>query len=158
MSRNKFVVQYDAVKYFDGYGNETMIVTPVSLLQNGAWEGQITIDIMARSLRGRNELADLCMIFFVDYHFEEFQNAGIVIKSASLSGDSEADDRNDKLYKSTITLDVRSEWERSIPIQSTVDVINLCVDIGNLNQSQPTFSPNLIIETTVELNDALLNL
>lgn len=158
MSRNKFVVQYDSIKYFDGYGNETMVTTPVALLQNGAWEGQINLDIMARSLRARNELADLCMIFFVDYHFEEFQKAGIVIKSASLSADSDSDDRNDKLYKTSITLDVRSEWERSIPIQSTVDVINLCVDIGNLNASPVIFSPNLIIETTVELNDALLNL
>jgi len=158
MNRNKFSVQYDPIKYFDGYGNETIVHSPVAVLQNGAWEGQITVDLMARSNRARNELSDLCMIFFTDYHFESFYKAGIVIKSASLGGDSESDDRNDKLYKATITLEVRSEWERSIPILGALDAINICADIVNTNNPNAIPSPNLTIETTLELNDQLLNM
>lgn len=158
MSRNKFTVKYDSIKYFDGYGNETIVNTPIALTQNGAWEGQITLDIMARSLRARNELADLCMLFFVDYHFEDFQKAGIVIKTSSVSADSESDDRNDKLYKTTISLDVRTEWERNIPIQNTVDAINICGDIGDTNSSVPVYAPNIVIETTLELTEHLLNM
>ena len=158
MSRNKFVVKFDTVKYFDGYGNETIVSTPSALVQNGAWEGQITIDIMARSNRARNELADLCMIFFTDYHFEEFQKAGIVIKPPSVSADSESDDRNDKLYKATISFDVRTEWERSIPVQSTVDAINICMEIGNTLSPVFTSAPNVTIENTLSLTDIMLNL
>jgi len=158
MNRNKYSVQYDPVKYFDGYGNETIVHTPTAVLQNGAWEGQITVDIMARSNRARNELSDLCMVFFTDYHFESFYKAGIVIKSASLSADSEADDRNDKLYKATITLEVRSEWERSIPILGVLDAVNICVDIVDTNNPNAIIAPNITIETTIELNEQLLNL
>jgi hypothetical protein len=158
MSRNKYSVQYDPIKYFDGYGNETIINTPVSVVHNGAWDGTITMDIVARSNRARSELADLCMIFFTDYHFEDFYKAGIVIKSSQLSADSEADDRNDKLYKTTVTLEVRSEWERSTPIQSTLDAITICMDIGNINQKNTIYAPNITIETSLELNESLLNL
>jgi hypothetical protein len=89
---------------------------------------------------------------------EDFQNAGILIKSSSLSGESETEDRNDKIYKSTITLDIRSEWERSIPIENIVNAINLCVEIGNTNDVNVVVAPNLTIETSIELSEALLNI
>lgn len=158
MNRNKFSVTYSPVKYFDGYGNETIINTPSAIVHNGAWEGSISIDILARDSRTRSELSDICMLFFTDYHMEDFQKAGILIKSSSLSGESEIDDRNDKIYKSTITLDVRSEWERSIPIDNTVNVISLCVEIGDTNNINMVAAPNLTIQTTIELSEALLNI
>jgi hypothetical protein len=158
MNRNKFSVHYSPIKYFDGYGNETIINTATSINHNGAWEGSISIDILARDSRTRTELSDICMLFFTDYHMEDFQNAGILIKSSSLSGESETEDRNDKIYKSTITLDIRSEWERSIPIENIVNAINLCVEIGNTNDVNVVVAPNLTIETSIELSEALLNI
>lgn len=157
MSRDKGSVQYSVVKFVDGYGHEKYVHTPSYFVQSGAWEGQINIDIETRSPRSRDELADLIAIGFVDTHHDDLKDAGLLIKNVNIGSPSEQDDRNDKLYKLAITLDVRSEWARHIPIENTVDIIHICVDFGNLAVDPPVLAPNLTINTSLSLIEALID-
>lgn len=155
MSRNKFFVNYEPIKYTDGYGNSKIISRPSSYQQNGAWEGTITMEIQARSSWTCTELTDLISLFFTDTYFETLQNMGIVIKNVSSGSPSEADDRNEKLFKRTISLEIRTEWTRVIPISKTIDVINFCIEFGDLNKEPFVPAPNLTIETSIQLLDIL---
>jgi hypothetical protein len=97
------------------------------------------------------------MMMFNDLKFEAFRKAGLVIKPPTISGISEGEDRQqEKIYKATINLDIRSEWRRLIPIDSLVDKINICIDIMNLHTKQPV--PELEINTYIDLADAIENM
>ena len=160
MSRNKGEVGWKNTTFVDGYGNSKTFSTPSHLIQAGAWEGQIAIDVETRSPRSRDELVDIISLAFVDTVFDDMKNSGVIIKSGSpnAGGPSEYDDRNDKMYKQTITFDIRSEWRRHIPIDSVVDAINICVDFGTLSSTPPKIAPNLEIRSTLELIQNLLDL
>jgi len=159
MSRNRGVVINTATKFVDGYGNEKIFSTPSHLLLSGAWEGSITIDVLTRGLRDRDDLVELVQLLFVDIRWDEMYKAGVSIKpNVSVGAPSEGEDRNDKLFKQTINLDIRTEWSREIPVDNILDIINICVDIGNLQTTPPTIAPNLSIVTSLELLDALQGL
>ena len=85
-------------------------------------------------------------------------NSGVFVKTISVGAPSETDDRNDKLYRQSITFEIRSEWRRHIPIDSVVDIINICVDIGNLSVTPPVYAENMQINTTTDLLNALSGL
>ena len=65
---------------------------------------------MSRSLRARDDLVELIGMCFTEVHFETLHQIGIIVKPISVSGTSETDDRNDKLFRQTLTLDIRTEW------------------------------------------------
>lgn len=157
-NRNQGTVQWSPTVVTDGYGNSTIVNVPVHFVQAGAWEGTISVEVRSRSLTARDELIDLLSIAFVDNKFQDLINAGVLIKSLSVGSPSETEDRNDKLFTQSITLDIRSEWRRQIPIQSVIDIINLCVEIGNLETNPEQLAPNLAIQTDVQLIDEILNL
>jgi len=156
-SRDRDVVQWDPVRYVDGYGNQKIVSTPIAFVQSGAWEGSIIVDLETRSPRSRDELTELISIDFVDRVNSEMKTAGVYIKgtSPSIGSPSETDDRNDKLYKVSLTFEVRTEWSRKIPINDTVDAINICVDFGNLSTDPPKIATDLSINTNIQLIDAL---
>lgn len=158
MNRNKETVLSEATLVVDGYGNQKVFTTPVAFTLAGAWEGSINIDVLTRSIRSRDELVELITLICTDIRFEEFQRSGVLMKKVSAGAPSEMDDRNDKLYKQTITLDVRSEWRRHIPIGNIIDAINFCVNFGDINSTPPVFSPNLQINTTIDLLSEIQNL
>lgn len=158
MSRDKGSVQYAPTKFIDGYGNEKIFNTPSHFIQAGAWEGQVTVEVQSRGPKSRDELIDLISLAFVDTIFDDMKNAGILIKGVNANGPSESDDRNDKLFKQMITFDIRSEWRRHIPVTTIIDIINFCIDFGNLNVTPTIFAPNLKINSSVELINALANL
>lgn len=151
-------VQWSAQRFIDGYGNESIIHTPSSFIKAGAWEGSINIDIEAKSPQARDDLVDLVSVHFVELRREQLQQSGVFIKGVTQSSPSETDDRNDKLFKCSVTCEIRTEWRREIPVTSVVDMIGICVDFGNVESSQPTLAPNLRVSTTVELIDALIEL
>jgi hypothetical protein len=102
----------------------------------------------------RDELASFCEILFEDIRWEEMRRAGVMIKpgSVSVGSPSEGQDRqNEPLYKTTVTMEARTEWRREIPVDNVVDAISFCVDFGRLDASPPTIAPNLSIGTTVQL-------
>jgi hypothetical protein len=101
------------------------------------------------------------MLYFTDIQFEALVKAGVVVKKASASAPTEGDDRQqEKLYKQSITLDIRSEWRRLIPVSSVIDQINMCVNFkgldGELTDSiTELYNPNLEINDSLTLIDQL---
>lgn len=160
MNRNKDVIEYEKQLVIDGYGNTKQFFTPRYIDLAGAWEGSITIDIMARDILTRDDLSSFIMLLFADIRFETMRKAGVLVKAGqpSLGGISEADDRQqDKLYKASITMEVRSEWRRLIPVEDVVDRINMCVDFGVLGEER-SIDPNLQVKVTVDLLDQIEDL
>ena len=119
------------------------------------WEGSIIIDIMTRSLRSRDDLVELVAMCFTEVTFDTFVDIGLVIKPLSYSGTSETDDRNDKLFRQSITLDIRTEWRREIPISTLIDAIFFTATIEDLSRPEAPVSPNLTINTEITLYDVL---
>jgi hypothetical protein len=158
MSRDKYSVKWSNIKYVDGYGNESIVRTPTHFCQDGAWEGSLNIEIQARDSQTRDELVDLCMLFLTDTMWEDFAVSGLVIKPPNAGAPAESDDRNAKIFKQTISFDFRSEWLREIPVSNIIEIINICVEIGNTNSTPETYAPNLQINTSVELAEALLTI
>ena len=151
-------VQWAAQRFVDGYGNESLVQTPSSFIKAGAWEGSVNIEIEAKSPQARDDLVDLVSIHFVELRRGQLERSGVFVKGVTQGSPSEADDRNDKLFKCTITCEIRTEWRREIPISNVIDMINVCVDFGNLETTPPTLAPNMRVSTTIELIEALTEL
>lgn len=157
-NRNKETVTYSPTVVVDGYGNQTIFATPRAFVTAGAWEGTINIDVLTRGIRSRDDLVEIVELICTDIRQEELRRAGLFIQRISHSAPSEGDDRNDKLYKQTVTLNVRSEWRREIPITNLVEAINICIDFGNLQTQPAAIAPNLTISQTIQLVDAINSL
>lgn len=154
-NRDKGVVQWKNILFQDGYGNEKIIKTPDCFVQNGAWEGTITVDVRSLSSTAVDELAELVSTLFVDYRADEMGYDGVVIKPGGInvSSKSDSDDRTRKFFKRTVSFEIRSEWRRKIPISNIVEIINFCVDIGNTKTQ--IYSPNIAISFSIDLADKL---
>ena len=157
INRDQDSVQYQDLIYEDGYGNQTAVHKPISLITAGAWEGSIVIDVLTRSLRARDDLLELMGMWFVELNFDTLVDIGVVVKPPSISAPSETDDRNDKLFRQSITLDIRTEWRREIPISNVIDAILFTVTFGNLSKDTPP-AANLTVNTEVSLTDLLLKM
>ena len=159
MSRNSYSVKYEAVLYTDGYNNQRVVHIPKYYEQVGAYNGSIEISILSRSSEARDELRDILMFFFSDARWNVLANSGIVINSISSSGDDgSSEDRNDKMFKTSITLDIRSEFLRQIPIENVVDAINISVEIGDTRKQEFMPALNMTIETSVDLAEMILSI
>jgi hypothetical protein len=159
MSRDVARVDYITTQYVDGYGNSKNIQVPDAFVLSGAWEGTISIDVLSRSIRERDDLIELIAILFTDLAWSDCYRAGVAIKqNISIGSPGESDDRNDKLFKQTLSLEIRSEWGRRISVLNTLDTINFCVEFGNLLTSPPDIAPNLTINQQITLLDAINNL
>lgn len=158
MSRNKALIQYKAQKIIDGYGNQKIFSTPSHFSLAGAWEGNINIDILAGDVSSRDEIAEIVSSILTITNFESLQYAGVVVKPISVGSPSEVDDYKDKLYKIPISCDVRTEWAQNIPISKVIDIINFCINFGDLNNPNPTFSPNLQINESINLFEIINSL
>ena len=158
INRNQGDISYSKILMVDGYGNETVVYKPVAVVTTGAWEGTIVIDVMTRSLRSRDDLVELISMCFTDVHFDTLHDVGVVVKPISISGPSETDDRNDKLFRQTLTLDIRTEWRRAMPIENTIDAIFFTANFADLSQSNSPVAANMTINTEVNLIDMLLGM
>jgi hypothetical protein len=157
-NNNRDVVQNEVTRFIDGYGNERYVTMPSYIFNAGAWEGTINIDVETRDHRSRDELSEIIALHFIDTRRWELQNAGVFVKNASIGSPSEVDDRTDKLFKVTVTCDIRTEWHRHTPVQNSIDAINICADLGNLQLSPPALAPNIRINSRVDLVDALVDI
>jgi len=157
-NREKETVLNSAILVVDGYGNQTVFTTPSHYVFAGAWEGSIQIEVLTRSIRARDDLVELITLLCTDIRFEELLKAGILVKNVSASAPGETEDRNDKLYRQVITLDIRSEWRRQIPVENLIDAINICVEFGNLETTPIQTAPNIEINTRVDLLSAIEDL
>jgi len=155
INRNEGTIKYERLLLVDGYGNQTVVTKPVALVTAGAWQGTIIIDIMSRSLRARDDLAEQVGMCFTEVNFEALHQIGVIVKPISISGTSETDDRNDKLFRQTITLEIRTEWRREIPIVNTIDAINFTANFLDLSQENSPVASNMTIHTGINLADML---
>ena len=157
-TQNNGYVQYVDTMVIDGYGNKKIYATPSHYVLSGIWEGQISIDILAGDVSARDEIASTVAILLTSVHFHQLVKSGVIIKPLSVSSPSEMDDVNGRIYKVSINLDIRTEWERNIPIESTIDAINFCVDFGDLSGDTPRIAPNLEINVSVDLLSEIQNM
>lgn len=159
INRDQGRIDYITTTFIDGLGNEKLVQTPYAFILSGAWEGSINIDVFSRGAREKDDLLELISILFIDLAWNDLYRAGVAVKQDVQVGSlGVTDDRNDRLYKQSVTLNVRSEWKREILIQSTLDVINFCVDFGNLSVEPPDIAPNLTISERIDLLDNINNL
>jgi hypothetical protein len=155
LNRETSCVQWKQVQVIDGY-NVKQYAVPESFIFAGAWEGSISIDVMARDLRARDELVDMVSLLFVDIAYNDLVKSGLAIKGVSSSAPTQVLDRNDQLFTQTITLTVRSEWRREIPIENVIDVINFSIEFGQVPNGP--IAPNLTINTRESISEILMNL
>jgi len=158
INREQESIQYEDIIYEDGYGNETIVHRPHSFITAGVWEGTIIIDVMSRSLRARDDIAEAIAMCFTEVTFETIEDIGIIIKPISIGAASEGDDRNDKLFRQTLTLDIRTEWRREIPVGNVIDAIFFTVTFEELSSPGTPVPANLTANTDVSLSDMLLNM
>jgi len=151
INRETSGVKWGDLVYEDGYGNIKTFPSPQYFIFAGAWEGSMNIDIMARDLRTRDDLVDLISLLFVDVAFNDLQRAGLIVKGVSSGAPTETDDRNDHIFKQTVTLQIRSEWRRQIPVDNIIEIINFSVDFP----ISPPIAANLTINTSETLMEIL---
>lgn len=156
INREQGTIYYSEMLFEDGYGNQTLVRKPQSYVTAGCWEGSIVVDIYSRSLRARDDLAELVGMCFAEINFDTLHEVGVIVKPPVIGSPSESDDRNDKLFRQSITLDIRTEWRREIPIGGLIDTILFTVTFGGLTPDSP-IDPNLTINTEVSITDMLLN-
>lgn len=157
INREQEGIQYHNIIYEDGYGNQAVINRPFSFITAGAWEGSIIIDVMTRSLRSRDDLVELIGMCFTEIYFDSLYDVGLIVKPPTIGAPSETDDRNDKLFRNSITLDIRTEWRREIPIANLIDSIVFSVEFANLANPDAAVAQNLTITTEMNLLDTILN-
>lgn len=157
INREQGTVYFSEMLYQDGYGNEALVRRPQSYVTAGAWEGSIIIDIQTRSLQARDDLAELVSMCFTEINFDSLHEVGVIVKPIVIAAPTESDDRNDKLFMQSLTLNIRTEWRREIPIGSLIDSILFTVNFGGLTPNSPV-SANLAINTEVGITDMLLNM
>ncbi len=156
INREQGAVQYETIIFEDGYGNQTEVRKPKSFITAGVWEGSVNIDVLTRSLRARDDLVELIGMCFTEIHFDSLYDVGLIVKPITIGSPSETDDRNDKLFRQTITLDIRTEWRREIPIGNLIDAIVFTVTFQDLSRPGSPVAQNLTINTDININDTLL--
>jgi hypothetical protein len=154
-TRDNTKVQWQYRTFEDGYGNIKTFRVPRDFIFSGAWEGSIVIDIMTRSLRSRDELAQLVGIFITQIGFENLRKAGVVCKPLDISSPTETDDRNDKLFRQTITIPIRTEWMVRKSIRNIVEIINFSVEFVDLASPTAPVAQNLTIHTNASFLDIM---
>jgi len=156
INREQDSVQYEDIIYEDGYGNQTIVHKPVSFITAGVWEGSVIIDVMSRSLMARDHISEVIGMCFADFHFDDLVDVGIVVKPPNIGAASESDDRNDKLFRQTITLDVRTEWRREIPVGNIIDAIFFTATFEDLSRPGNPVPANMTVNTEVNITDMLI--
>lgn len=156
INREQGAVQYEDVVYEDGYGNQSLVHRPKSFITAGVWEGSFTIDVMSRSLQGRDDLVELVGMCFTEVTFDTLYDIGVIVKPITIGAPSETDDRNDKLFRQSLTLDIRTEWRREIPVSSIIDAILFTITFGSLVNPNSPPAANLTINTDISITDVLL--
>ncbi len=157
INREQGSFSYKDFVYDDGYGNQSTVRRPIAMITAGAWEGSITIDVLSRSLRARDDLVDLLAIFFAELNFDTFKDVGLIIKPPSISAAADREDRNDKLFSQSINLDIRTEWRREIPIDTLIDRIHFSIQFTESIENG-SINPALEIDTDVSFTDLMLEI
>lgn len=152
-------VKYSYREYEDGLGNSFIFRNPDYFTFDGIWEGNFSVEIIAESLEARDELVEQVAICLTDITFDTFEKAGLIVKPVTISAANEIDDPQNtkhKLYRQTVSFDVRSEWHREIPIGNVIESIVFAVEFLDTVNDGPV-AQNLTIITDLNIVDNLLD-
>lgn len=159
LNRDQYNLEFEFREFVDGYGHRAWTAVPSKFVGNGAWEGNLTIEVQSRGIREIDDLVELISIYLTDLNWNNLSRVGVSIKpNLSIGSVSSAEDRNDKLFKRSITVDIRGEWRTEIPVRNIIDVINFCVEFGHFRpDGSSVIAPNIQINTNVDLPEAVFN-
>lgn len=118
---------------YDSYGrilrdNRGRMV-PSHYEYNGAFESSISFNINANSTIEREEIANYLHTMQAEVLRDTLYMRGVFIKGLSTGGFSEVDYRNTKIYQSTLSVDIYSEWRRKIPVGDTLKSIGMLMNL-----------------------------
>jgi hypothetical protein len=159
MNRDIFQVEYERIEFISDTGTRKFITTPKNYVMDGAWEGNISIEVQAEDIRTRDDITELISIYFQDLNWNNFYRAGISIKpEISVSGPSESDNRNSKIFKRTVDINIRGEWRKEVPIIDIIKSISFCVEFGAItpNMNYEIVAPNLEINSEYTLEKFII--
>jgi hypothetical protein len=155
LNMNQYYVENTITEFTDGY-QRRFVSTPDKFVMAGAWEGSLNIDVHSRAIQEADDLSELIALYLQNINWNNLYRAGVAIKpDISIGAATESDDRNDKLHKRSITVNIRGEWRREIPITNIVSLISFCVEFGNVETE--TYAPNIEIHTDLEMENILYN-
>lgn len=149
---------WETVVFDDGAGHKKNVNVPKYYKYAGMWEGSISVNIYARSIQSRDELVELTAMCLQTIYWKELQDMGVVVKPVKVSGPSEQEDRNSKIFTQAITIDYFSNWERMIPITNVIERIVFTIDVYNTTDpnANPIPDPNFQVKSVIDLADVII--
>jgi hypothetical protein len=141
-------VRYRMDLILDGYGGRSYVRVPTHHVVAGAWDQSFEIVIASEGIPDREELTDIVSSFLIGKARQELYEAGLFVRSVSMSGEREEDWGNDKVYLQSITVEAYSEWRREIPIDNLLETISFCFKYGLFGTDE--FS---VDTTTTDISD-----
>lgn len=132
----EYTNKYRVDLVLDGYGGRSYVQVPSHIVVAGAWDQTFEVQIAAEDPQDREELSDILAAFFQGVVRNDLTNAGLFIRSVSISGEREEDWGNDKVFLQSLSLECYSEWRREIPHNNLVETINFCFQYGILGGNQ----------------------
>ena len=154
-NEEKECIQYDYRLFIDENGKAYNIQVPVGFIFAGAYDLGFSIEVLAEGPQDRATIIEAISILFQSLVRDQLMKAGLFIKAISSDGESSDVYQNDLIYKQSISLDCRGEYRRLVPIENIIEVINVCIEFGDIKNNNP--DPNLQINFTYDLNDLVLN-
>ena len=140
-NQNEQTIAYSTQKIVDGYGNQTIINAPSSVIFAGAWEQSFEIKVLGRSQEDVLSIGDLVLVGLQNTYRTVLRQSGLFIKNVSSSGQSEEQiGEADPIFSTSITVNTYSEWRREIPISTLVDRIHLCFEVDASKEDIPAVS------------------
>jgi hypothetical protein len=127
--------KYRSDLVLDGYGGRSYIKVATHEVITGAWNMSFEVKIAAESTPDREELSDIISGFFQGVIRDDLTRAGLFVKGISISGETEEEWGNEKIYMQSITLDCFSEWRREIPLDDLLETVNFCFNYNILGSS-----------------------
>lgn len=122
---------------------------PSHFIFSGSWIQNYTITIMSEDTLTRELLSDKIALILMHLKRRELEKKGVFVQNVSMGAETEeeADDRNEKYYNASLSIEVYTEWYREIPIYALVE---------KLNFEFTTFAP-LLSEFEIKLLKAFYN-
>jgi hypothetical protein len=151
-------VQHEKVLYVDSKTNQQAVIEiPKSFILAGRYEGEVSIEVSTKNSSSRDEIVELINIFYKK-NMQEFINNGLITRPLNTGSPSETAERNDYIFKQTISAPFFGEWRIEKPIYNLIERIIVTVDFENLDQPNPTPSTALRIIDDINISDlGLLN-
>lgn len=154
LNEEKECVQYAFREYIDGSGNRYNIQYPYAFIFAGAWELGFSVEVLAEGPQDRGTIVEAICMLFQSIVRDQLMRAGLFIKNVKTDGESTEQYQNDLIYKQTISLDCRGEYRRLIPINDIIEIINVCIEFGDITNDNS--DPNLQINYSFDLTDMIL--